>query len=151
MTILIVFDTLSRLILLFLTLLNLLVTLSSINVLSNKEKKMIIPKTDLCWTDKVQSEKYIDVLTDVQNRPIVAWFSSEKHCIHQLHKVTARLGDNLWIVTGHDYNEEAEWLVTISPTTLRKALRYLTKENGWTMCEFNNGLEFHQAVISYLS
>jgi hypothetical protein len=121
------------------------------NVLSNKEKEMIIPKTDLCWTNRVQSEEYDSVLHEVQNRPIVAWFCDQRPCVYQLHKVTARLGDNLWIVTGHDYNEEAEWLVTISPTTLRKALRYLTKENGWTMCEFNNGLEFHQAVISYLS
>ena len=121
------------------------------NVLSNKEKKMTIPKTDLFWTDKVQSKTYTDVLTEVQNRPIVAWFSSEKNCVHQLYKVTARLGDNLWIVMGHDYDEETECTVTIRPTELHRALRYLTKENGWTMCEFNKGLEFHQAVIRYLS
>jgi hypothetical protein len=120
---------------------------------SNKEKKMIIPETDLCWTNRVQSEEYDDEILEVKNRPIVAWFSSEKHRVYQLHKVTVRCGDNWWIVAGHNYDEEeeTEGVVTISPTELRIALRYLTKENGWTMCEFKNGLEFHQAVINYLS
>lgn len=121
------------------------------NVFSNKEKEMIIPKTDLPWTNKCQSEEYDDEILEVKNRPIVAWFSSKKHCVYQLHKVTVRCGDNWWIVTGHNYDEESECVVTLAPTKLRIALRYLTKENGWTMCEFNNGLEFHQAVIGYLS
>lgn len=112
---------------------------------------MIIPKTDLCWTNKVQSNEYDYIINEVQNRPIVAWFCDQRPCVHQLHKVTSRLGDNQWMVTGHNYDEETECVVTISPTKLHNALRYLTKENGWTMCEFNNGLEFHQAIIKYLS
>jgi hypothetical protein len=112
---------------------------------------MHIPKTDLHWTTSVQAKKYADALTEVQKRPIVAWFSADKRCVHQLYKVTARLGDNCWMVMGHNYDEETEVAVTINPTELRKALRYLTKENGWTMCEFASGRDFHQAVLDYLS
>lgn len=113
---------------------------------------MIIPKTDLCWTNKVQSIKdFNEILKEVQNRPIVAWFHSEKHCVQQLHKVTARWGDNYWMVMGRNYDKEIEEPVTLSPTELHRALRYLTKKNGWTMCEFNSGIEFHKAVINYLS
>ncbi len=112
---------------------------------------MTIPKTDLCWTNEVQSKGFDEILDEVQSRPIVAWFSSNSRCVQQLHKVTARWGDNRWMVMGHDYDGEREVPVTHIPTELRKALRYLTKENGWTMCEFNSGIEFHQAVINYLS
>jgi hypothetical protein len=44
-------------------------------------------------------------------------------------KVTARVGDNLWILTN------GEQMGTVSPTTREAALRYLTPENGWTMRE----------------
>ncbi|HEX7724867.1 MAG TPA: hypothetical protein VF438_03985 [Candidatus Paceibacterota bacterium] len=54
------------------------------------------------------------------------------------------------MVMGHNYDDETEVAVTISPTELHKALRYLKKENGWTMCEFPNGRDFHQAVLEYL-
>jgi len=112
---------------------------------------MNIPQTDLPWTTSIQAKNYGDILTEVQRRPIVAWFSANKHCVHQLSKVTARLGDNHWMVMGHNYDEETELTVTLSFTELHNALRYLTKENGWTMCEFANGRDFHQAVLDYLS
>ena len=111
---------------------------------------MHVPQTELPWTTLIQGKNYADALTEVQRRHIVVWFSTEKHCVHQLHKVTARLGDNYWMVMGHNYDDETEVAVTISPTELHKALRYLKKENGWTMCEFPNGRDFHQAVLEYL-
>ena len=114
-------------------------------------KLMHIPKTDLPWTSLVQGKNYTEVLTEVQTRPVIAWFSSNKRCVHQLHKATARLGDNYWMVMGRNYDEETELSVTINPTALHKALRYLKEENGWTMCEFANGRDFHKAVLDYLS
>jgi len=111
---------------------------------------MRIPQTELPWTTSVQAKEYADVLTEVWKRPIVAWFSSNKHCVHQLYKVTPRLGDNHWEVMGHNYDDETELMVTVGATELHKALRYLKKENGWTMCEFPCGRDFHQAILDYI-
>ena len=112
---------------------------------------MNIPKTDLLWTDLVKGEEYKNIIGAVANRPIVAWFSKKKRCVHTLVKVTARLGDDLWIIVGHNHDGEFETNVLISPVPLNKALRYLTKKNGWVLCEFPKGADFHKAVISYLA
>ena len=44
-------------------------------------------------------------------------------------KVTARAGDDLWILSN------LELPAICGPTTRKKALRYLTPENGWTKVE----------------
>ena len=54
-------------------------------------------------------------------------------------KVTARQGDDLWIITSGDL------LTTPAPTTRAKALRYLPPENGWTMHEVDEP-KFNMAV-----
>ena len=102
----------------------------------------MIPQTETTWVAAISSlELEPDRRLDLINtRPIVAWFSNKKKTIHRLVKVTTRLGDDLWIMPN----------VTMGPTTLDKALRYLTLENGWFVCEFKEEMEFYKAALAYL-
>jgi hypothetical protein len=118
--------------------------------MSNPAQALIIPETELPWTTSIQEDNYSDLFDETRRRPIVAWFSKDKRVVHQLHKTTARVGDDFWMVAGHNYDEEVELQVTLGSTQLHKAIRYLTKENGWTMCEFPNGRDFHEAILAYL-
>lgn len=111
---------------------------------------MNIPNTPLSWVPAVTGQDHGSILTLIQERPIVAWFSSQKKCVHTLRKAPGRLGDNAWCVQGHNYDEEREVDVTVGFTTLAHALRYLTEANGWTLCEFADGREFHHATLAYL-
>ena len=115
-----------------------------------QEVKLLIPETETPWTKKVREMKYPQVVEFIPTRPIVAWFSSRKRTIHQLYKMTARQGDDKWILMGHNYDEEREIHVMIVPTELHIVLRYLPFENEWTLCEFKNGKQFHSAVLAYL-
>lgn len=117
------------------------------------ERRMNIPSTPTPWTKQVLAETtYMHLYDTIAARPIVAWFSSRKKAVHHLVKSTSRVGDDHWMVVGHNYTEkpELELMVTLGSTTLHRALRYLTPKNGWTLCEFPRGRDYHEAVLAYL-
>lgn len=56
-------------------------------------------------------------------------FTHKERPTQMLLKATARVGDDLWILTNGDL------LATIKPVPKRNAMARLTPENGWTMHE----------------
>lgn len=108
---------------------------------------MNLPNTPIVWVPAVTGRRYADILELVAERPIVTWFSSdpERKGIRILQKATARRGDDLWLITslrGAD--------ISVEPRELAKVLRYLTPENNWTLCEFEDCPEFYRAALAYL-
>lgn len=56
-------------------------------------------------------------------------FTHPERPTQMLIKVTARMGDDLWVLSN------GELLATINPVPKANAMRRLTPENGWTMHE----------------
>jgi len=110
----------------------------------------MIPKAGSVWVNKVKLASGKDRLDLVWKRPIVAWFSTKKIAIRRLIKLSGRLGNDLWMIQGRDDEAGQDLDVTVAPTTLDKALRDLTQENGWVLCEFGNEIEFYAAALAYL-
>lgn len=106
---------------------------------------MNIPNAPISWIPAVTGQDHGNILTLLQERPIVAWFSQNGQGVRLLQKVTARLGDDLWMITADEGRK-----VSVEPTSLAKALHYLTPENGWVPCEFADSREFHRAALAYL-
>jgi hypothetical protein len=114
--------------------------------------QIIIPKTQLLWTQafaRVQ-EEYDDFLKEIPKRPIVVWFSTDRHAICQLHKLTNVDGDDHWIIIGYNCEIEQSVTVTNNPLPLKSALTYLSCPNGWVMAEFKKIQDFHLALLRYM-
>jgi hypothetical protein len=106
---------------------------------------MHIPNTPIEWVPAVTGRSHAEILELIDQRPIVAWFSSREPAVRLLQKVHARLGDDLWMITCPDGAK-----VCVEPTQLAKALRYLTPENGWTLCEVTDAAAFFEEALAYL-
>jgi hypothetical protein len=101
------------------------------------------------WVEAIYSTPIADRHNLVQKRPIIVWFNENRNVVRRLIKVTARLGDDIWMVHGWNTLDGCEGL-SVEPTNLDKALRYLTPENGWLLCEFKNEIEFYTEALRYL-
>lgn len=111
---------------------------------------MKVPITENSWVEKIsrtQDKARLDLIMD---RPVVAWFSQAKLAVRRLQKITARLGDDLFIILGAD-KDKTNILSTLTPRTLDTCLRYLDRKDGWVLCEFPDELSYAKAVVEYLS
>jgi hypothetical protein len=108
----------------------------------------MIPVTENRWAQRIKETPRDQRLDLIASQPVVAWFSNKKTAANRLIKITARLGDDLWIIHGWDL--QGNGLVTPSPTSLDSCLGYLTAENGWVLCEFSDERKFIQAVQAYI-
>lgn len=112
---------------------------------------METPNTETNWTKQIISGTENQQLDLMMKRPIVSWFSKQRKMVYRLFKVSARLGDDGWIICGFDNHQKSETVTTVAPNKLRICLRYLTPKNGWVLCEFTDEISFCRAVIEYLS
>ena len=110
----------------------------------------MIPKTDTKWAEAIRSTPIADRHNFVWKRPIIVWFSEKKKAICRLIKLSGRCGNDAWMVQGRDDEQGQDLDVTPASTTLDHALRYLTPENGWVLCEFENEIEFYTEALRYL-
>ncbi len=102
------------------------------------------------WVEIIRSTQDIDRNELIWKRPIIAWFSEKKKAIRRLIKLPGRLGDDFWMVQGRDDEQGQDLDVTVAPTTLDRALGYLTAKNGWVLYEFKTEIEFYDAALDYL-
>lgn len=112
---------------------------------------METPNTETNWTKQIISGTENQQLDLMMKRPIVSWFSKQRKMVYRLFKVSARLGDDGWIICGFDNHQKSETVTTVAPNKLRICLRYLTPKNEWVLCEFADEISFCRAVIEYLS
>jgi hypothetical protein len=110
---------------------------------------MKVPDTKNVWAKSVLEVGGEERYTLINNRPVVTWFSTVKLDVVRLYKVTARLGDDLWIVQGRANEENTDLFMTVAPRSLEVCLRYPTKDNGWILCEFPDELSFVKALLEY--
>ncbi len=116
----------------------------------------MIPETNNTWVAELQRRyptgfcnepDYFDLIS---RRPIVTWFSNQKKSIHRLIKVTARTGDDLWIVSSiNEGGGETLFLTNAKP--LLTSLNYPQIDCGWILCEFPNQIAFYEAALAYLN
>lgn len=102
------------------------------------------------WVKAIRPTPITDRHDLVWKRPIIAWFSIEKKAVRRLIKLSGRCGNDEWMVQGRDDEQGQDLDVTPASTTLDHALRYLTFENGWVLCEFKNEIEFYTGALLYL-
>jgi hypothetical protein len=101
------------------------------------------------WVDAIRSTVISGRLDLVGKRPIIVWFNENRKEVRRLIKVTPRLGDDVWLIHGWNTLDGKEGL-SVEPTNLDKALRHLTPENGWVLCEFENEIKFYTEALRYL-
>ena len=97
------------------------------------------PTTPTPFRDKVLGKNYQDILLDVLDMPIMAWFQTQRKAIQRLVKITARLGDDVWFLEGY-----------LGPRKLDQCLKVFTPKNGWTYCEFMDEAEFYRQALEYM-
>src|SRR3989344_6432528 len=103
----------------------------------------MIPQNGSKWVEAIRSTPKANRLDLIWKRPIIAWFAKNKKAIQRLIKLSGACGSDAWMVQGRDDELGQDLDVTIGATTLDAALRYLTLENGWGLCEFENEIEFY--------
>jgi hypothetical protein len=101
------------------------------------------------WVEAIRSTPIVNRLDLVQKRPIIVWFNETRKEVRRLIKVTPRLGDDIWMIHGWNTLDGCEGL-SVELNNLDKVLRYLTPENGWVLCEFENEIEFYTEALRYL-
>lgn len=112
---------------------------------------MKVPETNNAWANKVRLATGDERLMLIAERPIVAWFSEKKFAVHRLIKISARLGEDLWIIQGRGNKENKDFLMTPKPYPLDTCLNWPDRELGWILCEFPDELSFYKAVLQYSS
>ena len=97
---------------------------------------MTIPTTSRQWSDAVEAaSNERQLLNLVIDRPIVAWFLKGKggRAIQLLTKVSARLGDDCWIIQGIGFDETKkleQGHMTMAPRPLKVCLHWPTYARG---------------------
>lgn len=112
---------------------------------------MKVPATNNIWAKRVVAVEGEERYQLIHNRPVVTWFSTAKLAVQRLYKITARQGDDLWIVQGRANEENADLFMTIVPRSLEICLRSATEDNGWVLCEFPDELSYAKALLKYFS
>jgi hypothetical protein len=110
---------------------------------------MKVPVTSNVWVKSVLAVEDEKRYPLIHNRPVVTWFSKVKLDVQRLYKITARQGDDLWIVQGRANEENADLFMTIGPRSLALCLRSATEDNGWVLCEFPDELSYARALLEY--
>lgn len=102
------------------------------------------------WAEVIRQTQIKDRMELIWKRPIIVWFSERKKAICRLIKLPGACGDDNWMVQGRDDEQGQDLDVTVAPTTLDRALRYLTPKNGWVIYEFKNEVDFYIEALRYL-
>ncbi len=115
-----------------------------------KKPKNMSFQTGSRWVDAIRSAPTSADRHDlIQKPPIIVWFQKNWKEIRRLIKVTTRPDDDIWIIHERSASENEEGLAA-QLLGLDDALRYLTSENGWVLCEFENQIEFYTEALRYL-
>lgn len=109
----------------------------------------MILKAGSKWVEAIRLASIKDRHDLIWKQPIIVWFNKNRKEIRRLIKVAPRLADDAWVIHGWSAQDGREGL-SLSPSNLDYALRFLTPENGWVLCEFENEIEFYTEALRYL-
>lgn len=115
------------------------------------KRKSELPVTFTRWTDEINGKEYESILSQLESRPVIAWFDIRR-------KRGVRLLVRLTNIFYNLDNSRNEWSIVSNDgiscsgrkiLTLKEALSLLPPSPEWLLCEFETNIEYHRAVLSY--